>query len=188
MKNYIKKQVEIQAVQFTGENIEEIESFVGKKLPTMMGSNVDTQLVIPTLEGDMKVTKGDYIIKGIKGEFYPCKPDIFNDSYDEVSTSLITEGQKRVRMNFNPSALKRVEKFKYIMAQAIDILSEEAETVKVSLYDMEEKEYNILNSDFQREVATAKTQIQQASMWGTLALTSNITFKKDAVLKAKENE
>ena len=188
MQKFVKKPVVIEAIQYDGANITEIETFVGAKLPTVWLSVEETQLILPTLEGDMKVSKGDYVIKGIKGEFYPCKPDIFNDSYDEVSTSLITEGQKRVRMNFNPSALKRVEKFKYIMAQAIDILSEEAETVKVSLYDMEEKEYNILNSDFQREVATAKTQIQQASMWGTLALTSNITFKKDAVLKAKENE
>ena len=188
MQKFVKKPVVIEALQYDGENIEAIENFVGKKLSTVMSSDVDVNLIIPTLEGDMTALKNDWIIKGVKGEFYPCKPDIFNDSYDEVSTSLITEGQKRVRMNFNPSALKRVEKFKYIMAQAIDILSEEAETIKVSLYGMEEKEYNILNSDFQREVATAKTQIQQASMWGTLALTSNITFKKDAVLKAKENE
>lgn len=39
-------------------------------------------LVIPTLEGDMKANFGDYIIKGIKGEFYPCKPDIFHATYE----------------------------------------------------------------------------------------------------------
>ena len=187
MKNYVKKPVVVQAVEYNGANKEEIEAFVGKKLDTVYTELKEPlELKIPTLEGDMKVSKGDYVIKGIKGEFYPCKPDIFNNSYDEVGTSIITEGQKRVRMSFNPSALKRVEKFKYIMAQAIDILSEEAETVKVSLYDMEEKEYNSLNSDFQRELATTKTQIQQASMWGVSALTSNITFKKDDILKNKE--
>lgn len=188
MKHYIKKQVQIEAVQFTGENIEEIETFIGKKLSTIEAVNVDTKLIIPTLEGDMKASKGDYIIKGIKGEFYPCKEDIFKNSYDEVKPSFITEGQKRVRLSFNPSALTRVEDFKKTMAKAIDLLVEEAELVKVSLYDMREKEYNSLNSDFQREIATAKTQIQQASMWGVLALTSSITFKKDTFLKEKENE
>ena len=188
MKHYIKKQVQIEAVQFTGENIEEIETFIGKKLSTIEAVNVDTTLIIPTLEGDMKAIKSDYIIKGIHGEFYPCKEDIFKNSYDEVNPSFITEGQKRVRLSFNPSALTRVEDFKKTMAKAIDLLVEEAELVKVSLYDMGEKEYNSLNSDFQREIATAKTQIQQASMWGVLALTSSITFKKDTILKEKENE
>ena len=188
MKHYIKKQVQIEAVQFTGENIEEIETFIGKKLSTIEAVNVDTKLIIPTLEGDMKAIKSDYIIKGIHGEFYSCKEDIFKNSYDEVNPSFITEGQKRVRVSFNPSALTRVEDFKKTMAKAIDLLVEEAELVKVSLYDMGEKEYNSLNSNFQREIATAKTQIQQASMWGVLALTSSITFKKDTILKEKENE
>lgn len=40
---------------------------------------------IPTLEGDMKANIGDYIIKGINGEFYPCKPDIFDKTYEEVT-------------------------------------------------------------------------------------------------------
>jgi hypothetical protein len=40
--------------------------------------------LIPTLEGDMKCSKGDYVIKGVKGEFYPCKPDIFELTYEIV--------------------------------------------------------------------------------------------------------
>jgi hypothetical protein len=42
-------------------------------------------LIIPTLEGEMKARPGDYIIKGIKGEFYPCKPDIFEATYEPVN-------------------------------------------------------------------------------------------------------
>ena len=42
------------------------------------------RLRITTLEGVMEVNKGDYIIKGVKGEFYPCKPDIFKLTYDEL--------------------------------------------------------------------------------------------------------
>ena len=43
-----------------------------------------SDLLIQTLEGEMIASKGDYIIKGIKGEIYPCKPDIFKDTYDLV--------------------------------------------------------------------------------------------------------
>ena len=42
------------------------------------------KVVIQTLEGEMVISKGDYIIKGIKGEYYPCKPDIFEESYERV--------------------------------------------------------------------------------------------------------
>jgi len=45
----------------------------------------EQEIAIETLEGEMRATVGDYIIKGVKGEFYPCKPDIFEASYDEVS-------------------------------------------------------------------------------------------------------
>jgi hypothetical protein len=41
-------------------------------------------LAIPTLEGEMRAEPGDWIIKGVQGEFYPCKPDIFDATYDEV--------------------------------------------------------------------------------------------------------
>lgn len=45
-------------------------------------SGLDHQLYIKTLEGKMKVSIGDYIIKGIQGEYYPCKPDIFEQTYE----------------------------------------------------------------------------------------------------------
>ena len=45
----------------------------------------DGNMMIRTLEGDMKVTPGDYIIRGVAGEFYPCKPDIFAETYEEVT-------------------------------------------------------------------------------------------------------
>ena len=189
MRKFVKKPVVVEAYQFDG-NIRSIDNFPISEVGKFKVSSENGQyyLIIPTLEGDMKAVAGDWIIKGVKGEYYPCKPDIFKNSYDKVNPSFITEGQKRVRLSFNPSALTRVEDFKKTMAKAIDLLVEEAELVKVSLYDMGEKEYNSLNSDFQREIATAKTQIQQASMWGVLALTSSITFKKDTILKEKENE
>jgi len=48
---------------------------------------VSLDMLIITWEGTMRASKGDWIIKGVKGEFYPCKPDIFADTYEEVSDS-----------------------------------------------------------------------------------------------------
>lgn len=86
-QRFRKKPVVIEAVQFrvnekgVGNHIE-IATFVGKTLRVIdMGDTI----IIPTLEGDMEASIGDWIIKGIKGEFYPCKPDIFEATYDLVS-------------------------------------------------------------------------------------------------------
>ncbi len=78
-----KKPVVIEAVKFTGFNFDEIEKFVGGDY----GKNEQGEQVIATLEGAMKITNGDFIIKGVKGEFYPCKSDIFEATYDVVKES-----------------------------------------------------------------------------------------------------
>ena len=124
MQKFVKKPVVIEACQFDGANITEIENFVGKKLPTVISSNEDTQLVIPTLEGDMKVSKGAYVIKGIKGEFYPCKPDVFEKTYDVVEDGVRpqTFGEKAVGITFNPSGSDEVHEAKMLAAKQIDLL------------------------------------------------------------------
>lgn len=80
MAKYRKKPVEVEAVKFTGQNWGEIESFVpvGKY-------NNDGTFNIVTLEGEHKCSVGDYVIRGIAGEFYPCKPDIFEATYEFVT-------------------------------------------------------------------------------------------------------
>lgn len=77
-----KKPVEIEAVQYLGteESYKEICEFVGKKLDV----HRDKVMMIPTLESPHEANPKDWIIKGIKGEFYPCKPDIFEETYDKV--------------------------------------------------------------------------------------------------------
>lgn len=77
---YRKKPVEIEAIQLHPLNLEEIENFVGGDL----GKNGKGETVIATLEGAMICSMGDFIIKGVKGEFYPCKPDIFEMTYEKV--------------------------------------------------------------------------------------------------------
>lgn len=85
IKSYRKKPVIISAVLFNGHNWKECMSFMaGEHLlfPNMVEKR--DHIMIKTLEGDMRCDIGDYLIKGIKGEFYPCKPDIFEASYEEV--------------------------------------------------------------------------------------------------------
>ena len=76
---YRKKPVVIEAIRFIGSNYEEVREFISQN--TLCS---DSSIVIPTLEGDMVAQKGDYIIKGVQGEFYPCKPDIFKETYEKV--------------------------------------------------------------------------------------------------------
>ena len=83
MKKFRKKPVVIEAVQWTEDNWEEVTLFAkgsSRNINTIKG-----YLEIITLEGTMKANKNDWIIKGIQGEFYPCKPDIFKKTYEEVN-------------------------------------------------------------------------------------------------------
>jgi len=92
MTKYVKRPVMVDAIQWNGSNLMEIQIFIGKKLSAAIpphgmefNHNIPNEaysLIIPTLEGDMTAIKGDYIIKGVQGEFYPCKPDIFEATYD----------------------------------------------------------------------------------------------------------
>ena len=88
MAKYRKKPVVIEAVQWTGDNFEEIQKMLinaDENRVIMPHPNEDEDsLLIATLEGEMRADKGDYIIKGVKGEFYPCKPDIFEATYERV--------------------------------------------------------------------------------------------------------
>jgi hypothetical protein len=84
-----KKPVMIEAIQFMNCNKAEIEEFVGKSLEQTIESEegvspIIISLFIPTLEGAHKAMPGDMIIKGVKGEFYPCKPDIFAMTYEPI--------------------------------------------------------------------------------------------------------
>ena len=89
---YRKKPVEVEAVRWTGGNHREMWEHLGGvgEIPIEASnanfyidhSKVVGGLVIKTLEGEHIASLGDWIIKGIKGEFYPCKPDIFEASYE----------------------------------------------------------------------------------------------------------
>jgi hypothetical protein len=79
MKRYRKKPVVIEAVQLDEDNIEAVAEWCEA---AAVG---DQGVYINTLEGQMRAGFGDWIIRGVKGEFYPCKPDIFAATYEEVA-------------------------------------------------------------------------------------------------------
>ena len=91
---YKKKPVIIEAIQWNGQNTKQILEFMGQKVdlsnPIAQDRFYDYELSlkngwkITTLEGGHIASINDFIIKGIKGEFYPCKPDIFELTYDKV--------------------------------------------------------------------------------------------------------
>ena len=83
-KQYIKKPVTIEAIQLTDDNHSEIIQWLSSyNVESYTLKSTDpSELYIETLEGSMKANIGDYIIKGVKNEFYPCKPEIFEMTYE----------------------------------------------------------------------------------------------------------
>ena len=78
---YRKKPVVIEAVQYRGDNYIEIRDFTNGEART---NTCYDHLTIPTLEGNMKASVSDWIIKGVSGEFYPIRNDIFHETYEIV--------------------------------------------------------------------------------------------------------
>lgn len=88
-QRFRKKPVEIEAMELRRNNAVECAAWCGgREIYDAKPSDPNDVYVgvdIPTLEGVMRASVGDYIIRGVKGEFYPCKPDIFEATYDVVS-------------------------------------------------------------------------------------------------------
>lgn len=81
---YRKKPVVIQAIQWDGANVDEVLDFISTKGSARRSTIDNSRIYIDTLEGEMTASKDDWIIQGVKGEFYPCKPDIFEATYEKV--------------------------------------------------------------------------------------------------------
>lgn len=86
MAKFRKKPVVVEAILFGGKNHNEVMAWAAKVAKSRETPLVPSQdsMIITTLEGDMEAIAGDWIIQGVKGEFYPCKPDIFDATYDRV--------------------------------------------------------------------------------------------------------
>lgn len=102
IKQFRKKPVVIYAVQWTGQNLKEVIEFTGKHpkwgewfenwktYEAYVKANGDV-FKIKTIEGTMEASPGDWIIRGVKGEHYPCKPDIFAATYEPAALAAIKE-------------------------------------------------------------------------------------------------
>ena len=87
IRTFRKLPVEIQAIEYDGtpaSKREIIDWTRGSETPGFIDDMDHTTLKIQTLEGDHTVTVGDFVIRGVEGEFYPCKPGILAKSYEEV--------------------------------------------------------------------------------------------------------
>ena len=103
MPRFRKKPVEIEARQLTAASREEVADWIEQggqqAVPNAAG------LVIPTLEGDHLAGLGDWIIRGVQGEFYPCRSDIFEATYEPVN------GRPRSRVELEAAAAALAEAF-----------------------------------------------------------------------------
>ena len=107
INKYKKKPAIIEACVWDGTNKEELISFskgAVSFLPGQRSAGIVTHCYIKTLEGTMEANVGDYIICGVNGEFYPCKPDIFQKTYEEVEKTPCHSYQvgQRGKYIFNP--------------------------------------------------------------------------------------
>jgi len=85
IKQYVKKPVVIEAVQWNGSNKQELIDFCGESISFEFLDTIQAELpIIKTLEGNMDVKLDSFVIKGVKGEFYPCQVDVFELTYDEL--------------------------------------------------------------------------------------------------------
>lgn len=155
---YRKKPVVIDAIQWTGLNPDEIKEFVGKNCNIeyydaayeagVMG--IIATLTIHTLEGDMRADKGDYIIKGVKGEFYPCKPDVFEQTYEKAESVAVAFGESLTDRGMTTEEL--TEAFKYIVMKCDMIINNEKykadDWTQANVEDIAELCNHILDGDY----------------------------------------
>lgn len=84
---YRKKPVEVEAIQLTEENKNQVFNWITCSKEAIYNEK-GSAIKIQTLEGDMVASIGDYVIKGVEGEFYSCRADIFEMTYEPVTTQI----------------------------------------------------------------------------------------------------
>lgn len=104
---YRKKPVVVEAVQWNGMgfNLSDLPEWFVKAYQVRQIDRAEDKLHIVTLEGIMTANADDYIIQGVKGEIYPCKPDIFEATYEKVEE----ENSNQLKINFEKT-MERNEK------------------------------------------------------------------------------
>lgn len=90
MSFYRKKPIVIEAMEFTDKAKDQVFNWITCTCAAAFDKEGNPTLIISTLEGDHTARLGDWIIKGVQGEFYPCKPDIFEQTYELVEEEFAT--------------------------------------------------------------------------------------------------
>lgn len=83
IKSYVKKPIKVRAVQWTGDNTSEIIAFAGNKY-IIRESTIVKELMFIGIVKSMNADVGDYIIEGVDGDYYTCKPDVFEKIHEEI--------------------------------------------------------------------------------------------------------
>lgn len=117
---YRKKPVVIEAMQFDGTIESAVEIRKWSHHQVSVDSNEPLKLLIPTLEGNMTASPGDYIICGVQKEFYACKPDIFEMTYEIVNDQHTTQEYLKVtrQENHYPIVMRSKEYEKLFVIQS----------------------------------------------------------------------
>lgn len=158
MKLYTKKPVSILAVEWTGDNLEEVKRFLGDNFGGYRAERHPggkSEIIIVTLEDGIEyqvehaATIGDFIIQGIEGEFYPCKPDIFRATYDVKDTYRIPD--QRVFGDIQ-NELDRCRQLHPNNADIITALAEEVGELSQALIQQKhEKHKGVTDKDVYKE-------------------------------------
>lgn len=154
--NYTKKPVTVQAIQWTGNNINEILEFAGNCAMFKVGTiDEGIDLKIVTLEGTHIASLGDYIIKGVNGEFYPCKPDIFEKTYNEATVVQNIAIDEQIENNFNSHKANQDKLIKYDLIRKY--VKDLAYCIKNNVPDGREK-------------SLAMTKLEECCMWANAGI------------------
>jgi len=204
MKQYVKKPIPVSALQWTGDNLEEMKAFCTDENGVEMcfidfstsytlkdsysHSENHSDLWIKTKEGDLKAQVRDYIMKGIEGEFYPCAESIFLKSYDEFNEADFHEFAhkempvKSLHNTDTNSATKNVKDIVFFgdgdMFKLISKASSENEGWMKSTKAMEIKGVGCV----------VQTTTQQRNPDGSYALTDAVTFVPNCKIEYITNE
>lgn len=188
MKQYVKKPIPVSALQWKGDNLEEIKAFCTNEEGKVMCFTNHNDLWIQTREGQLMAKVGDYIMKGIEGEFYPCAESIFNKTYDEFNEAEFHEfahKQMPVKSLHNTTsngARKNVKDIQFWgdgdMFKLISKASSENEGWMKSTKAME----------IEGVGCVVQTTTQQRNPDGSYALTDAVTFVPNCYIQATMND
>jgi hypothetical protein len=111
---YRKRPLEIDAIQWTGENLEEIVEFLGgeeeaRTAMTMWMDTNGTTIVLHTLEGDFDAPPGWWVIRGVKGEYYACEDSVFHASYDPVPKTMLEENLEAIQLELQYDMMTEIK-------------------------------------------------------------------------------